>query len=450
MPYYQTTLSTFINTISELMDDTGQIYWTVPEIQSVVYEGLRVWGAYTNYWRERGAFDLDPTQISPYYDLAIKLPALRPRTYTLQQMVKDIQYMLLENPSGISGAGMSGQVSVQGILNSISVARNRFVLDTRLPLTVHEIVVAPPPPQGQIQFLQSSVFVHRASWQDAYSQVWTNLWRTDAWSVDKSDYLWPIKPGTPQSYSEAENSPLIMQLIPPPVTNGMVSAITVDSLVIDQTNPNALFLLPDEWIHAIKYSALSYLLAGEGQIKDILRANYAEQRYQQAVDMAKTARSILRLLYQGIPLPIDALMNLDASQPYWRNQTGRPRSAGVLYDMVAVNPGMPDARYGITADVVRSAPIPDLGDPSPDNPNVFIQLGPEELDHLSDYVTHVLSFKLGGDDFRSSMSGYDNFMQAASKRRGANQAKIRYLEPLFGQPQIEWQKRPDRLEEKNA
>ncbi len=445
MPYYQTTLSNFITQISQLMDDETQVYWTVPEIQSVVYEGMRVWGAMANYWRARGSFSLVPTQNSPYYDLSVQLPDLRSRTWTLQQMVKDIQYMLLENPSGIAGTGMSGQVTVQSILTAIQIARNRFVLDTHLPLSVHAIAAAPPPPTGMITYDQATVFVHRAAWQDATSLTWTNLWRDDAWGIDKSAPLWPIEPGDPQVYSEAEVSPLQLQLMPPPIRNGLVEVLSVDSLIMDITNPASLFGVPDEWVHAIKYSALSYILAGEGQIKDMTRAQYAEHRYQQSVEMAKEARSMLRMLFNGVPLSIDSLDNLDAGQYTWRNQVGPPENCGVLYDIVAVNPGSPDQAYGMGVDVVAVAPLPNLGDPSPDNPNVFIQMGPEELDHLSDYVTHVLSFKCGGNDFKSSYSGYDNFMEAISRRKGANAAKIKYLVPLFGQPQKEWEQRPDRI-----
>lgn len=448
--YTQITLSEFVAQIGVLMDDTTAVYWTVPEIQSVIYEAMRVWGATTNYWRTRGVFNLSPTQNSAYYDLSVVLPSLRTRTWTIGQMVTDIQYMLLENPSGVAGTGMSGQVGISSILNAIQVARNRFVLDTRFPLSIHSILEAPPPPTGLIDFPQDSVYVHRAAWQDITSGTWANLWRSDAWGYDKSDPMWNSTPGAPELFSEAENAPLKLQLVPPPVANGYLEALTVDSLSVDVTSDASLFNIPDEWIHAVKYSALSYLLSGEGQIKDMVRATYAEQRYQQAVALCVDARSIIRLLSNGVPLNIDSLVNIDSSQPFWRNQTGTPESAGVLYDIVAINPGSPDAQYGIAADVVQTAPLPTLGVPTPEDQSQYMQIGPEELDHISDYVCHVLTFKCGGAEFKSTMSGYDNFMQAVAGRKAINAAKIRYMVPLFGMPQKEWASRPDKMEATNA
>lgn len=447
MPYTQVTLSQFIAQISTLMDDPLARYWTVPEIQYAVWEGMRVWGAFTNCWRTRGVFNITPAQNSPYYDLSVQLPALRTRVWTLNQMVQEIQYKLLEAPSGISGAGMSGQVSVQSILNAIQSARNRFVLDTRLPLSIHSIFENPPPPTGMIEFGQSSVFVHRASWQDQDSTAWTSLWRDDAWGIDKADPLWTIEPSSPQVYSEAENSPLKIQLVPPPVASGNLEALTVDSVQIDLTNPASLIMVPDEWTHAIMYAALTYLLSSESQLKDMARAEYTDKRYQQSLEFAKDARSMIRMLVNGVPLNIDTITALDAGSPYWRNQTGAPESAGVLYDLVAVSPGIPDTSYGAAMDVVQSAPLPIQGDPTPDNfPTTYIQMGPEELDALTKYVCHSLTFKCGGSDFKSSLGEYDSFMEAVSNRKGVNRAKIKYLTPLLGQPQAEWQQRPDRME----
>jgi hypothetical protein len=441
MAYSTVTLNQFINQIAELMDDPGKVYWVQDEIQSAVYEGLRVWGAYTNYWRSRGVFNVKPTDFTPYYDMSVVLPALRTRTYTLQQMVKEIQWMLLENPSGVAGTGMSGQVTVSAILNAIQISRNRLVIDTKLPLTIRQFN-DPPSPSGEIEFSQDTVYLHRASWKDVYSGIWANLWRQDAWASDKNNQTWTLEPGVPQTFSEAENAPLLIQLVPPPVNIGLLEAVIVKSLQVDITDPTATFQVPDEWVHAIKYAALSYLLYGEGQIKDVLRAQYAEQRYMQAVQFAVNARSVMRLLLNNVPLPLDTLYNIDSGFCYWRNQSGPPQVCGTMYDFVVIAPGIPNQEYSIAADVVQTAPLPQGND--------YIQMGTEDLDTLSDYVTHLLTFKCGGQEFTSTLPGYDSFLQCVARRKGINAAKIQYLTPLLGQPNKEWQQRPDRMENVNA
>jgi hypothetical protein len=295
-----------------------------------------------------------------------------------------------------------------------------------------------PPPVPPVP-IPAPIFVHRASWQDAFSGIWTNLWREDAWSVDRANPLWTVEPGMPREYSEAELSPLQLQLSPPPANAGSLEIITVDPLLIDITNPSATFNLPDEWIHAVKWAALAEILSSDSQINDPLRAKYAEHRYQQSVTFARDARSILRTLVNNIPLPLDSLASIDAGNPFWRNSSGPPSLAGVLYDFL-IPVDVPDQAYGVTSDVVESAPIPLT-------PASFLPIGEEDLAHIVDYALHVLLFKCGGDEFTSTMSLYDGFMNAIAMRKGVNLAKIRYLTPLFGQVQKESQERPDRIEQ---
>lgn len=463
--YTQTSLDQLISQISTLLDDPGAVYWTAPEITLAVQEGMRVFGAYTNYWRNRGSFQATPAGSGlwssatfpwgpnffpwqyvssfPWYDLSLQLPTLRTRTWTLQQMVQDIQFMCLEAANGISGAGMSGQITITSILQAISRGRNRFVLDAHLPISIHGVFASPPPPEGLVTFAQSSVFVHRASWMDMPGGAWTNLWREDAWSVDKGNPQWTTEPSSPLQYSEAELAPLKLQMSPAPVNEGVLEALTVDSIQMDLTNPNATFGVPDEWVHAVKYAALSDMFSAQSQNSDPLRAQYAESRYQQAINLARNARSILRLLVNNVPVNLDSLANLDAGQATWRNQVGQPTVAGCLYDLFTLSPGTVNQVYGVSVDLVQSAPIPVNG-------SDFIQLGSEDIDNLIDYVTHVLTFKCGGKEFTGTFSGYDGFMGAVAGRNGINAAKIRYLEPLFGQPQAEWAARPDALKVSGA
>ncbi len=446
MPSYtQITLTQLLAQLGTNLDDTSSLYWTDLEKTYAIQEGLRVWGALTSYWRTRGSFSTAPN--TTYYDLSAQLPLLRTRSWTLNQLTQEIQFACLEAPGGIIGLGMSGQIQVQNILDAIQRARNRFVIDTRLPLSVlTSATLNPPPPDGLMQFDQSAVYVHRAAWLDlgpgGAPGAWTNLWREDAWSVDHGNPQWTIEAGPPVEYSEAELAPLMLQLSPPPSNAGGLEILAVESLVLDLTDPTQTFDIPDEWIHAVKYAALADLFGPNSQIYDPLRAGYCEQRYSQAIDFAKTARSLLRVMVGNVPLGIDSLAALDAGHPSWRNQLGTPGLAGVLYDILAFD-SQPYASLGVTVDVAQSAPIPLLG-------SDFIPLGSEDIGSLVDYCTHVLTLKCGGKELTGTMPDYDSFMRAASQRMGINRAKIRYLEPLFGMPGREWSARPDKMAQTGA
>lgn len=441
MPAYaQVTLSQLQAQISALIDDQSQVFYVPLELQYAISESLYVWGALTSYWRQRAAFPVKPADLSPFYNLSTLIPQYRARTTTLQNLTQQIQFHLLENPSGITGTGMSGQVSITTILNAIQRARNRFCLDTHLPNTVHPNFTSSPPPDGLVAFPQSSVFVHRASWQDSGGQ-WANLWRQDAWSFDKATYQWPTQPGFPEAYSEAELAPLQLQIYPPPLNAGNLEAITVDSLTLDLTNPNALIGVPDEWAWAVKFAALEDILTAGGQITDDLRAQYCAQRYKQAVTFAKDARTVIRLTANGNPLAIDSMAAIDAGYPYWRNQPGFPQVAGIMYDLVCVPPVIGALSIGV--DLVQSAPVPV-------NPADFIPIGEENLEDLVSYVVNYVMLKCGGNEFKTTMPMFDDFLRAVSVRKGVNAAKIKYFEPLFGTWQREEAMRPDAKEVKAA
>ena len=440
--YSQTTLDSIAVRIGILLDDTNELYWTRPEKYLAIYEGLRVWGAYTSYWRTRGSITLTPPGAgtsSPYFDMSVLLPGLRTRSWTVGQMVQDIQYMCQEAANGVSGAGMSKQTTVAAILNAIFQARNRFVLDTHIPLHVSSTDSAPPPPQGMVSLPESTIYVHRAAWLDSYTGVWTNLWRQDAWALDHANTQWTIQPGNPVAFSESESAPLSLQLCPPPIDEGALEIVDVESVRYTATGTalaNETFYLPDEWVHGVKYAALSNMFGPDSQMKDPLRQQYAETRYKQAVDGARSIRSILRVLVNGMTTPIDTLAALDSGMPYWRNQSGPPQVMGVLSDMLVCAP-VPDAVYGATIDVVQSAPLP-FGP-------TFVQIGDEELDNLMDYCTHILTFKCGGNEFKSTFGNYDGYMGAVALRGQINKAKVQYLVPLFDQPSKEQEQRPEQM-----
>lgn len=444
MVYSQTTLQSLVNQISALLDDTdgpggvGGRYWVTEEITLAIQEALRVFGAMTSTWRARGTFNITPA--TPWYDLSVQLPALRSRSITLNTLITQMQYMLLENPSGIAGTGMSGQVTVASMLQAVQRARNQLVIDVKFPTTVHpsnDFSISAP--DGLVQLPDTTVYLHRLAFQDATSGAWSNLWRTDSWAADHNDQYWTVEPATPQSFSQSENSPLTAQLIPPPVNAGGLEAITVDSLEIDIADPDATFGVPDEWINAVLYAALADVFSG-GQTDDPLRYQYCTQRYQQAVDAARRARSLIRLQLGTVPLPLDAMANIDAGMPYWRNQAGKPQMAGALYDLVGFA-GIPDQGYSVTADVVRSAPIPvALGD--------VIQIGTEDIDQIINYCVTALLFKCGGSDFTSTIGGLQDFMDACYQRNQILKVKAVNYKAIFDQWGFEQAQRPDRMETK--
>lgn len=446
-PYKDVTLTQFINQISSLMDDTGQQYWTASEIQAATYEALLYWGALTGYWRTRATFNAcqftQPFQgiawVPPYVDLSAQFPLLRSRSYTLGQLVKEIQSSLLEAANGVSGVGMSGQVTVTAIIDAVQEACNLFILDAALPMSYHW-PIANTSQSGIITLPDTSVNVHRLSWQGADGQ-WTPLWRQDAWALDNSSPQWTVESGIPTSYSESELAPLMLQLVPPPLGSGTIEAFTSDSVTLVVADSTSLGL-PDEWVHAVKYKALAILLSSASQLNDPLRSQYCQKRYEQYVAFAQNAISVLRVLVNNVPMPLDSLSSYDAANPYWMNTFGSPVAAVCMYDWVALVPAQLDQLYGVAVDLTPSAPLPSMAG--------FMPVGREDLSNIERYVRHILTFKCGGKEFTSTIPEYDSYMRAVDGRKRINKAKIQYLEPLFGAVNRDDQMRPDQMEEKSS
>jgi hypothetical protein len=428
LAYTQYTLASLGQEISVSLQDPNRLYWSAEEIYYTINEALLLWGGLTSYWRERGA--LATVANTSIYDLSSSLPTLRARTINFADLTKQIQYHLIEPPNGVTGSGMSTQFSIDQILSSLSRKRNEFVLDSRLPLT-SATLASSFPPDGRVQLDQAISLIARASWTDGPTTVITPLYREDEFSAQHLIPDWNNNPNKPIAYSLTETQPTTLQLVPPPLSSGALNLIYVNTLTLDPLADPSPFLVPDEFSPAIKWASLYELLSTESEGYDPIRAKYCLERYNAIVDSTSLHRSIFNVRLNDVPLSLDTLNNLDAAYPFWQNKRGRPTIAATAYDILALA-DPPNSIYGLSVDVVRSAPISYSLAPAS-----YIQLGREDMPYIFDYCRHALSFKLGGDEFTSTMPLYDNFLRGAGQRNRLLSAKTRYLTPIFSQAQIQ-------------
>lgn len=423
MPYTQYSMSSLIAEIAALIDDPDNIQWKVQEIRYAIVEALRFWGALTSYWRSRGSFSTVAS--SPWYDLSVQIPNLRPRTVTFDDLCTEIQYHCFELPSGVSGTGLTSQFTINSIILAVARARNRFSMDAAVPLAVSQQPITAAP-DARFYVDENIVYLRHGYWLDSVSGAWSPLRPTDAWAQDGYNPLWTLEPGIPFAFSQSVTRPLEVQLFPPPANDGTIEWLTANTNNF-QTIVGATTLgIPDEFCHAIKYAALADLFTMDGESADPQRAKYADERYRQTVAVARNHRSVARVQIGNVPIGLSTLRMLDSSFPRWRMQTGKPYNAGCDLDILAFS-AVPNAVYGVTCDVLQSAPIP-ADDAS------FLQIGREFIPNLIDYVQHYLQFKLGGYEFFSSLPSYDGFLQSAKDRNAIQAAQIQFLGPLFGMP----------------
>ncbi len=422
MPYSQTTQAQLASDILQSLNDPAGVNWSTDEVNRAINEALLTWGCSTSYWRDRGQF---PSVASTaFYDISVQLPLLRARTYTFNDLIIEIQYHLNESPTGFAFTNQTSQFTSTQILNALIRAANEFALDSKISFamaTVPGIATARTSIPGTV------AAIARASWTDSLTLQTKALRREDAWSEDSYNPLWTIQPGLPFAFSESETPPITVNLYPPPLNSGALNLIYSDSEDYSGANGSTVFPIPNEFIPAVKWRALYSLLGTQGQGYDPFRAKYCAERYESFDQLSNQMRSVIRVQVNGIPVPMDTMAALDSARPFWQSKLGTPSMAGTMYDLIALSDVPKTNALAISCDLVRSAPLPtSSGD--------FIQVGYEELQYILDLARHILSFKLGGEEFQTTFALYDNFQQGAAQRSQILGYQARYLKDLFGVP----------------
>jgi hypothetical protein len=100
MPYSYSTFAAVKDQLATRLFDTSGTFWTDAEKTLLVEESLRMFGLLSGFWRQRSAFHV--SQGSPFYDLSVQCPGLLDYTVTDQEIIKAIQYHLLESASSQS------------------------------------------------------------------------------------------------------------------------------------------------------------------------------------------------------------------------------------------------------------------------------------------------------------------------------------------------------------
>jgi hypothetical protein len=422
MAYTQTSQAQLASDILQSLNDPAGVNWSTDEVNRAINEALLTWGCATSYWRDRGQFA--SVASTAFYDLSVQLPLLRARTFTFGDLITEIQYHLNEAPTGFAFTNQTTQFTSTQILNALIRAANEFALDAKIAFAMTSI---PGITTARTAVTGTIAAIARASWTDSITLQTKVLRREDAWSEDSYNPLWTIQPGLPFAFSESETPPIMVNLYPPPLNSGSLNLIYSDSENYSGATGSTVFPIPNEFIPAIKWRALYSLLGTQGQGYDPFRAKYCAERYESFTHLSNQMRSVIRVQINGIPIPMDTMAALDSARPFWQSKIGKPSMAGTLYDIIALSDVPKDATLAISCDLVRSAPLPVLT-------TDYIQVGYEELQYIVDLARHILSFKLGGEEFQTTFPLYDNFQEGAQQRSGILGFQARYLKDLFGVP----------------
>ncbi len=372
-----------------MLDDTGNVYWKNAELGIYIVEALRTWASMSLYWRDRGTFATVAS--TPFYALQTQFPALLGYTVTDTELVTAIQYQLLEPATGISWTG-TDMFTLSDLTLAIQRRRNQFLVDTGAVLTEAQSSIAPTT-LGRFPLADTVIDVRRAAFQQIGGSTWNTLWREDEWAMGAfSAMTWPQNPGNPTNYSVFASPPLTLQLFPPPQALGTLDLVTVNAGADLNPISGVPLGIPDDFAWVVKFGALADLLGMDGQARDPSRAAYCEARWAEGIELAKIYTSLVQLQVNDVPVYLCSLQELDAGSYAWQSSSGQPNVGALAgLNLLALagdgsgGAGVPDGVYGISADLVRKAPVPTAD-------SDLIQIGREELDAILRYAEHLAAF----------------------------------------------------------
>lgn len=420
MPYTHTNYTALKTQLAARLDDSGKVYWSDAELLIYIHESLRTFGLASAFWRERASFNT--VSGTAFYDIVSQLPTQLGATVTDRDLVKVIQYHLLESTGSQSVWGGTEMFTLAQIGKSIERRRNQFLADTELILT-RTTPNVPAPPAGRVVLDDSIIKIKRLAWKDVDGRYY-RLWLSDEFALTSKDTSWSINPDVPPvSYSVLSPPPITIQLSPPPSDVGTLEIISVNTgAALDPATANTVLGIPDGLCWIVKWGALADLLGADGPARDPIRAQYCEQAYQFGVSFVKQMSSVVHAQINGVSTLVTEVDSLDSKNPKWQSVPGTPKQVAMVgWNILGVSP-MPDGIYSITLDVVRNAPISSDGD-------AFVELGREQLDGILDYAEHLAAFKMGGGEFMSTQRQAQNFLITAMAYNSRLNKQARYLVP---------------------
>jgi hypothetical protein len=413
--------------ISNRLYDSGQVFWTNTEIGLYLYEALRTWNALTGYWRGDSIFSAVAAQT--WYDLPSLPNSLRPYTLLDTDVYRLIQYHLLEPAVGVNPwTGVSAQFTADDLINAVQ--RRRDELLSVCGCTVTRRLV--PAVAGRIVLPDTVIDVRRMAYLPAttlggygsglygmgpYGQSPTVvnanntiIWPDDAWSEQafKPSYL-QQPAGVPSNYLLSTQPPISFDTNRPPAYAGKYELLTIDAGQLLVAGTPSTLMVPDDWVHVIKWGALADLLSRDSNAQDLPRAEYCNQRYRMGLAALSAAPALLALRIGNVPVQLDSVRGADLYKTTWQGQAPGPPTAAYYagLNMLALAPIPDNGNYSVTATVVENAPIPvNAGDP--------VQVSRDDLDVIIDYAQHLSSVKMGGAEFLSTIPLFKRFIQQAA------------------------------------
>jgi hypothetical protein len=427
------------------LHDPGLMFWSAGELDRYLRVALQTWQAHAATWRDRVEAEIPLVQgdTGPWYDLTQVATDLCDRSITDQDLLTQLCDLLLEPgpdwanlPALWTGSEM---FTLEDLTTALQRRRDQFLVETT-SVVHHRQIPTPGAPNGRVPLPEVILDLRRVAWVDVEGVI-TPLWREDEWGAYAFHTGWQTTPDTPITYSVLAPPPLQVQLVPVPADRGTLDLLAVERPVaLDPAHAPTILDLPTDLAWVVVFGALADLLGQDGPAKDQARAQYAQQRWEQGIALARLTSTVLFVELDGEAVgDLPAVTDLDAYQTTWQSQVGSPTTVAMAgLNLLAITP-TPDANgpYSLTLDLVPNMPLP------ADDVD-YLQISADTWDIVLDYAQHLAMFKMGGAEFTGSYPLYMRFVDYAKLANERIRAATLYVDPAARQSQREVQRRPTR------
>jgi len=390
-------VATAVQQLAQRLNDPTMQFWVYDELLTYISTSLRQFNSLTWMWRADFQYN-DPVNI--WNSLGSLPGSPRLRTITDVDCYTEMEYMLLELPSGGTWTGTS-QFNISVMSQALQRRRDEIIqytncnqlLSAGIPLTPNTI---------RTELDDQTIDVERVRYIPATGSPNT-LYRDD--TVAQEFYeapLYQLNPGTPQTFSLSSEPPLSWQVDVPPAQPGTYEAIVLQSGAPFNPPTPTLIGLPNDLVWVLIWGALADLLGQESEAKDAERSAYALKRYQDGLQLMMKSPWIMLGKINGVAVSCDSIADTDRYDPNWdSNPTG--------FGPVIVTGG-PD---WIAAPVGSGVGITCLGNaPITDSTGVYIQCGRSDMDIIYDLAQSRAMFKCSGMEWKQSLELEKRAIQA--------------------------------------
>jgi hypothetical protein len=390
MPLY--SWLTFITARQQLalrLYDDLMIGTTDAELGIYIQQALRMFNAMSLTWKADYTFNTTTL----WNSLGTLTNSPRLRTLTDTYCYTQMQYMLLEPPSGGTWTG-TPQFSISDFQQALQRRRDEVLkiancnqqLMANIPLT----------PGTRRTILPDSVIeTARVRYIPIASLgAPSTLYRDDTVAQEyyENNYL-QAQPGTPQTFMLTSEPPLSWDVDIPPNLPGTYEAVTLLSgAAFNPPTVNTLLNIPDDFVWVLIWGALADLLGRESEAVDRQRADYCQKRYLDGLTLLLKTPWIMLANVAGIAVTTESIVAADRYSPEWDSS---PTSFGPFVVAGGIDFFAAPLNTSIGLTVLGNAPIPVAdGD--------FIQVSRSNWDTVLDLAQHLACFKMGGAEFEAA------------------------------------------------